>query len=143
MKGVEPSSSAWKAEIISRYMTSAKVVFTILILWIIVKRIYVKRGKKMKEEITNINLSSIISPAGIVIRWPRKKEEKLAVLDYLITKFEAGVEYKEIQVNMILKKWHSFGDHALLRRELYDNYYMDRNPEKGIYWVQKNNSPQN
>ena len=25
MKGVEPSSSAWKAEIISRYMTSAKM----------------------------------------------------------------------------------------------------------------------
>ena len=97
----------------------------------------------MKEEAANINLSSIISPDGIVLRWPRKKEEKLAVLDYLITKFEAGVEYKEIQVNMILKKWHSFGDHALLRRELYDNYYMDRNPEKGIYWLQKNNSPQN
>ena len=97
----------------------------------------------MKEEITNINLSSIISPDGIVLRWPRKKEEKQAVLDYLITKFEAGVEYKEIQVNMILKKWHSFGDHALLRRELYDNFYMDRNPEKGIYWVQKNNSPKN
>jgi len=97
----------------------------------------------MKEEITNINLSSIISPDDIVLRWPRKKEEKLAVLDYLITKFEAGVEYKEIQVNMILKKWHSFGDHALLRRELYDNFYMDRNPEKGIYWVQKNNSPKN
>ena len=97
----------------------------------------------MKEETSNINLSSIISPDGIVLRWPRKKEEKLAVLDYLITKFEAGVEYKEIQVNMILKKWHSFGDHALLRRELYDNCYMDRNPEKGIYWVQKNNSPKN
>ena len=95
MKGVEPSSSAWKAEIISRYMTSAKVVITILILWIIVKRIYVKRGKKMKEEITNINLSSIISPDGIVLRWPRKKEEKLAVLDYLITKFEAGVDIKK------------------------------------------------
>ena len=26
MKGVEPSSSAWKAEIISRYMTSAKAI---------------------------------------------------------------------------------------------------------------------
>jgi len=49
----------------------------------------------MKEEITNINLSSIISPDGIVLRWPRKKEEKLAVLDYLITKFEAGVDIKK------------------------------------------------
>ena len=85
-----------------------------------------------------VKLDSIISGEGIVVRWPKKKEEKLAVLDYLITKFEPGVEYKEMQVNMILKKWHSFGDHALLRRELYDNFYMDRNPEKGVYWVEKN-----
>lgn len=84
-----------------------------------------------------VKLDSIISGEGIVVRWPKKKEEKLAVLDYLITKFEPGVEYKEMQVNMILKKWHSFGDHALLRRELYDNFYMDRNPEKGVYWVEK------
>ena len=82
-------------------------------------------------------LKSIKNSEGIIIRWPKKKEEKRAVLEYLITKFESGVVYKEIQVNMILKKWHSFGDHALLRRELYDNFYMDRNPEKGLYWVEK------
>ena len=45
---------------------------------------------------TKLNLDSIINKEGIVIRWPKKKEEKLAVLDYLITKFEPGVEYKEI-----------------------------------------------
>ena len=55
-----------------------------------------------------VKLDSIISGEGIVVRWPKKKEEKLAVLDYLITMFEPRVEYKEMQVNMILKKWHSF-----------------------------------
>ena len=94
---------------------------------------------KMRE--MSDTMETIINSDGIVIRWPKKKEEKLAVLDYLITKFEPGVEYKEIQVNMILKKWHSFGDHALLRRELYDNFYMDRNPEKGLYWVEKKSNP--
>ena len=74
---------------------------------------------------------------GSLIRWPKKKEEKLAVLNYLITKFEPGLEYKELQVNQILKLWHSFGDYALLRRELYDNFLMDRNSENGVYWVQK------
>lgn len=72
-----------------------------------------------------------------MVRGIMKMEEKLAVLNYLITKFEPGVEYKELQVNQILKQWHSFGDYALLRRELYDNFLVDRNPEKGVYWVQK------
>ncbi len=85
----------------------------------------------------SVNLDSIINKDGIVLRWPKKKEEKNAVLAYLVTKFEKGVEYKEMQVNEILKKWHSFGDHALLRRELYDHFFMDRNPEKGLYWVQE------
>lgn len=92
---------------------------------------------KMEAKIEKLNLESIIDKNGIVIRWPKKKEEKLAVLNYLITKFEPGLEYKELQVNQILKQWHSFGDYALLRRELYDNFLMDRNPEKGVYWVQK------
>ena len=94
---------------------------------------------KYIEKIKKVNLESIINKDGIVVRWPKKKEEKLAVLNYLITKFEPGVQYKEIQVNQILKQWHSFGDHALLRRELYDNFLMDRNPETGIYWLQETN----
>lgn len=90
----------------------------------------------MENTAADVNLDSIIDKDGIVVRWPKKKEEKLAVLEYLVTKFEPGIKYKEVQVNLILKKWHSFGDHALLRRELYDSFLMDRNPENGTYWVQ-------
>jgi len=91
----------------------------------------------MADKTEKVNLESIINKEGLVVRWPKKKDEKLAVLDYLITKFEPGIKYKELQVNMILKKWHTFGDHALLRRELYDNFYMDREPGSGEYWVEE------
>ena len=80
-------------------------------------------------------LKSIINSEGIIIRWPKKKEEKLAVLKYLITKFETGRKYSELEVNMIIKKWHSFGDHSLLRRELYDNFLIDRTPDCHEYWM--------
>ena len=64
MKGVEPSSSAWKAEIISRYMTSAKDVFTILILRILVKRLNEKN--KLDE---NLISSPIITALTVKIRF--------------------------------------------------------------------------
>lgn len=38
---------------------------------------------------------------------------------------------------MILKKWHSFGDHSLLRRELYDAFLLDRTPDCKKHWVHK------
>ncbi|MCR4741797.1 MAG: DUF2087 domain-containing protein [Treponema sp.] len=91
----------------------------------------------MTESEINIILKSIRDDEGIIIRWPKKKEEKLAVLEYLITKFEEDKKYKELEVNMILKRWNSFGDHALLRRELYDNFLLDRSPDGSWYEVHK------
>ena len=82
-------------------------------------------------------LKSIVNTDGIIIRWPKKKEEKRAVLEYLITKFESGRKYSELEVNMIIKKWHSFCDHSLLRRELYDAFLLDRTPDCHEYWVHK------
>ena len=35
----------------------------------------------------------------------------------------------------IIIRWHSFGDHSLLRRELYDAFLMDRTPDCHEYWV--------
>ena len=50
-------------------------------------------------------LKSTKNADGIIIRWPKNKEEKWAVLEYLITKFEKGKRYSELEVNMILKRW--------------------------------------
>ncbi len=89
----------------------------------------------MNKEFDETILKSIKDSDGIITRWPRKKEEKSAVLNYLITKFQAGKEYSELEVNMILKRWNSFGDHSLLRRELYDSFLLDRTPDCSKYWV--------
>ena len=49
-------------------------------------------------------IDSIIDQTGIVIRWPKKKEEKLYVLKYLQSKFQKNKIYSEIEINLILKK---------------------------------------
>ena len=91
----------------------------------------------MNKEYDETILNSIKNSDGIIVRWPRKKEGKKAVLLYLITKFQEKKEYTELEINMILKKWHSFGDHSLLRRELYDAFLLDRTPDCKKYWVHK------
>jgi hypothetical protein len=56
------------------------------------------------------------------------------VLEYLIEKFDDGVHYTEIEVNQVLKQWHTFDDWALLRRELFDRGYFERDLDGTRYW---------
>ncbi len=41
-------------------------------------------------------------------------------------KFESGREYSEKEVNYIIRENHSFNDHPLLRRELFDRGFINR-----------------
>ena len=68
-----------------------------------------------------------------VISWPKKHADKDLVLAYLITKFSSAVTYNELEVNEILKQWHTFSDWSLLRRELFERGYFDRNLDGTIY----------
>ena len=70
-----------------------------------------------------------------VLRWPKKKDDKYLVLKYLQSKFDSTVKYSEIEVNRILMKWNTFNDHALLRREMYNNYLLNRTNDCKEYWV--------
>ena len=79
-------------------------------------------------------LGGIVDKDGIVVRWPKKAAEKEAVLWYLQSKFEPGRRYSEREVNELLKRWHAFGDHALLRRELFDHFYLNRTADCTQYW---------
>jgi hypothetical protein len=60
---------------------------------------------------------------------PKKAARKKIVLEWLVQRFQFGVEYSEREVNALLAAAHP--DFATLRRELYDAYLMDR--EGGIY----------
>ena len=82
----------------------------------------------------SVDTTSFINSDGIVFRWVKKEAEKEAVMQYLQTKFEVGKHYTEREVNDILKMWHSFNDHALLRRELFDRKYLERTADCREYW---------
>ena len=58
-------------------------------------------------------------------------------LEFLAAKFEVGREYSEKEVNEILNQNHTFGDPAMLRRELYIARLLDRTPDGSRYWRQE------
>ena len=66
--------------------------------------------------------------------FPKNDFKKQAVLLVLIRSFEDR-KYIEQEVNEIIKK--HFEDYVLIRRELINFSYMDRDPYKGEYWVVK------
>lgn len=74
---------------------------------------------------------------GRVTRWPNgkgKTESRSAILAYLAEKFEIGTVYREREVNELLKRWHTFDDWALLRRELFEQGYINRTKDCSEYW---------
>jgi DNA-binding transcriptional ArsR family regulator len=63
---------------------------------------------------------------------PASRKKRLVILKWLANHFEVGVNYPELKVNEILKRYHP--DCATLRRELIGYQLMQR--ENGVYWRQ-------
>lgn len=74
---------------------------------------------------------------GRVMQWPSKQADKLLVLAYLASKFEYGQIYTESEVNGLLKSWHTFSDWPLLRRELFERDFLDRNFDGSDYHLKE------
>jgi hypothetical protein len=72
------------------------------------------------------DLQRFTNDQGMLVVWPSKQNNKELVVAYLATKFEFGASYGEREVNEILKQWHIFSDWPLLRRELFERGYLDR-----------------
>ena len=73
---------------------------------------------------------------GRIVRWPKKKVEKQAVLEYLHRQFATDRRYSESEINGIIRQWHCFNDCALLRRELFNHFLMNRTPDGREYWIE-------
>ena len=56
---------------------------------------------------------------------------------YLASKFELGKRYSEKEVNEILNNWHTFEDWAMLRRDLFDKWFLGRDPKGKEYWLEE------
>lgn len=67
---------------------------------------------------------------GRLVKIPRPRAARLAVLDWLAQEFEPGRHYTEAAVNLILGRRHP--DTAALRRYLVDEGFVDR--DHGVYW---------
>jgi len=76
---------------------------------------------------SNLDEQRFLDSNGKVIQWPSKRSDQLLILAYLAGKFDHGVSYREPEVDAIIKEWHTFGDWPLLRRELFDRGFLDRN----------------
>lgn len=88
----------------------------------------------MKED-SLLRYRHLLSCDQKVKRWPKKGHEKQFVLEYLQSKFTPGTRYAEKDVNAILKEWHQFDDHALLRREMFERGLVNRTRDGREYWI--------
>lgn len=81
---------------------------------------------------------------GRLHTWPAKKQSaaRLAALKELARSFEAGKRYGELEINEILKTRHTFGDHALLRREMFDLGLLERTRDCRTYWLPQSDASQ-
>lgn len=71
-------------------------------------------------------LKSFLDAEGRLAVFPSKRKMKLYALIYLAEKLEKNRVYTEKEINAALNEWHTFGDPATLRRELYNHRFLDR-----------------
>jgi hypothetical protein len=79
-------------------------------------------------------LQKLLNENHQVTRWPSKPKEKTLVIEYLATKFSKDQDYSEQDINEVLKEWHTFSDWAMLRRELFERGFLDRETNGSRYW---------
>lgn len=84
----------------------------------------------------------LLDREGRVVRWPAKAPQRQLVLRYLLDRFAPGHNYTETEVNDVLKRWHTFGDWALLRRELVDRGHLARDAAGHSYHVAMGEPPE-
>lgn len=78
-------------------------------------------------------LRGLLDPEGRLTGFPAKRRKKVYALFYLAEKLEQGRAYTERELGQALLQWHTFSDPATLRRELYDNFFLDRDPQGRVY----------
>ena len=71
--------------------------------------------------------------SGRLVRWPLKLSQQRLAMWVLWTRFDAPRVYTEAEVNQVLKAWHTYGDHATLRRELINHQLMTRKSDCSEY----------
>ena len=85
------------------------------------------------------NIQQFMDEEGRIMQWPsrRRKSSQRLILKFLLEKFSTTTQYSEREVNELLNKHHTFGDAALLRRELFEQKMLARTIDCRAYWVRE------
>ena len=68
-----------------------------------------------------------------VARWPAKREDQVLALWALWAQVPSRRDFTEQEISQVLRDLHDFGDHALLRRELFESRLVTRTPDCRAY----------
>ncbi len=79
-------------------------------------------------------LANFLDTSSCVKQWPAKRAAQLEVIEYIAGKFATGTKYSEAELNEVIKIWHTFGDWAIIRREMCDSGYFDRDKNSTVYF---------
>ena len=81
-------------------------------------------------------IRQFLDPYGRAMAWPTKRRDQQVLIEYMASQFKPGYDYTEKEVNAVLiERMHPiFKDYAIIRRELYDNGYLDRERDGSRYW---------
>ena len=72
---------------------------------------------------------------GKLNAYPTKRKKQIIALAWISEHIPADRTYSENDFNALLSELHSFGDPALLRRELFDHYIIERSIEGKEYML--------
>lgn len=71
---------------------------------------------------------------GLLKQYPSKKPVREIVLARIAVKIEPGKDYTEKEINQIIRDQIAFSDIELIRRELFDYAYLNRERDGSRYW---------
>lgn len=78
-------------------------------------------------------LQNFLDKNGRVTQWPSKRAAQLEVIEYIANHFPGGMQYNEADLNEKIKSLHTFGDWAIIRREMYELGYFERDRNGTVY----------
>ena len=78
-------------------------------------------------------LHNFLDDSGRVKQWPSKRAAQIEVTEHIARQFPRGSKFSETELNEKIKQLHTFGDWAMLRREMCDLGYFNRDRDGIVY----------
>jgi hypothetical protein len=79
-------------------------------------------------------LLRVLDSNGKVEYYPKKKKYlRPFIWSYLHSKIEDDKKYTEPEINLVLQTWIAFEDYVTIRRDLFENGYINRAIDGSVY----------